>query len=1341
MKKTSFAAVIFLAIAFCAVSARARGTAVFTSTVDIGWFGIERSYHTFAAEDQAEGILQITGSSSHRYYFGYVCLNHNWHSFSSRNPLSRDVILKRQNSIYIILFGQRNAAADITVIQKDVGPLLPVVSISAEPETIAAGGSATLGWQSQNADTASIDQGIGEVDTEGSTEVSPAATTTYTISAAGAGGSATDSVTVAVTHPPSICVTEPDGSGDEADKEFRITWTDADPDSNAEIALYADSDNKGGDGTRIAAQIHEDPDGPGDEYLWDTAAVPEGERYIYAVIDDGVHEPAASYSAGPVTISHPTAPVFDPVDDKETTEGREISFTVHAEDADGDTLAYSASNLPAGADFDPQTQRFSWIPAAGQAGSYHPEFRVTDGSLTDSLTVGITVTAHPPAVTLTADPAAIDPCESSTLSWSSEYADTCTIEPEIGEVDENGSVTVSPEETTTYTITAAGAGGTASDEATVTTEPLLATMTGTITDTDTGEPLEGAAISVAAGDDTHSAETGADGTYEIQGVAPGDIVVTIVYSGLPHEFQATLPTGGVHVMDFSVHANGLRITGTVADSVTEEPLAEATVTAVIGGQTRCADVRTDGSYEISGITASGRLKLTASCPGYLDQGAAYSVGGAGVLHHDFALCSESATASVTGVITNAGSMQPEAGVNVALSGQAISDITDSSGTFTLPDVPMGPQRLKFCKEGFIRSTVPIEVNQDPFAVNIAWPSVQAEALPAEIAPGATLRVRDAITGKPLEGARVSVYGTDMESVTGSGGTCTLTGMPLGRIKLEAMAENHKAVYLSPKVVNDGADTLVFSLPPLTTGAVTGVVTDAETGEPLRNARIAPAANTLLGTSSDADGGYTLAGVPSGAYELQASHPQYLPETKGSVTVADKQTSGADFALTPRPETGSLEGTVRDAQTGEPIAGAMLRHEGSAATSTTDQNGRYTLSGLPAGLVQIAITAEGYPEAARTAGVLADQDQTTPTTTTADFGLDPQDPAPPVSVSKEISAPEGGNICMPDASFSLVIPPDALSDDAVLTVRSTQDGPDIAPGEELNMDPALGLSGIRRLGGKIQLIVEPAEPGAEIPSLQGWGLLMGQYAQDAAEAHNLAERSVFPYYWNGDSWTMLRPKPYELMTDPVNNLSAAVVDFSTTAAGAPVTAGREFQSPVMLASLEDYSPDPGNAKVYLFVKGAVEDIQNPDPPPHVAITDKDGLDAVTNAPDVNIPHPNALPLLVIEGWDKKSIIMNTGRTDPNDDGSRYRYLLQDLVNHNSGVYRPVFVSHNSRASMVDIGADLAKELHGKYLNQPGKIKGLPADPNDEDSGTFPYVNTLGYSFGGVISRSYQAHGQA
>ncbi len=72
----------------------------------------------------------------------------------------------------------------------------PTVTLIAEPEYIPPNGTATLTWTTKDATSASIDQGIGTVDLNGSLAVSPTVETIYTLTATGPGGTTTASVTV-----------------------------------------------------------------------------------------------------------------------------------------------------------------------------------------------------------------------------------------------------------------------------------------------------------------------------------------------------------------------------------------------------------------------------------------------------------------------------------------------------------------------------------------------------------------------------------------------------------------------------------------------------------------------------------------------------------------------------------------------------------------------------------------------------------------------------------------------------------------------------------------------------------------------------------------------------------------------------------------------------------------------------------------------------------------------------------------------------------------------------------------------------------------------------------------
>ena len=75
-----------------------------------------------------------------------------------------------------------------------------------------------------------------------------------------------------------------------------------------------------------------------------------------------------------------------------TQVGERFTFTLSATDPDNNPLIYSASNLPPGATFDPQTRTFSWTPGYDQAGIYsNVHFEVSDGEFTDSEDITITV--------------------------------------------------------------------------------------------------------------------------------------------------------------------------------------------------------------------------------------------------------------------------------------------------------------------------------------------------------------------------------------------------------------------------------------------------------------------------------------------------------------------------------------------------------------------------------------------------------------------------------------------------------------------------------------------------------------------------------------------------------------------------------------------------------------------------------------------------------------------------------------------------------------------------------------------------------------------------------------
>ena len=91
------------------------------------------------------------------------------------------------------------------------------------------------------------------------------------------------------------------------------------------------------------------------------------------------------------------APEVDPIADRSITEGDTATVGVTATDPNGDQLDLSASGLPSFASFADDgdgTGTLTFAPEAGDAGTYETTLTASDGSLSDSETVSVTVTEN-----------------------------------------------------------------------------------------------------------------------------------------------------------------------------------------------------------------------------------------------------------------------------------------------------------------------------------------------------------------------------------------------------------------------------------------------------------------------------------------------------------------------------------------------------------------------------------------------------------------------------------------------------------------------------------------------------------------------------------------------------------------------------------------------------------------------------------------------------------------------------------------------------------------------------------------------------------------------------------
>jgi hypothetical protein len=302
-------------------------------------------------------------------------------------------------------------------------PTPPAVDITVNTSTISCGDTALLTWTSTNATTCTIDNGIGSVDESGSRSISPSGRTTYTITATGSGGTATDTVEINVIPTVTLSVDDemiPFGG------KTTLEWN-----SGCASSCVIEP-GLGAVGARGAREI----------------APTETTTYLITATNAFGQEATAS-----VTIAVAPAIILS-------------AYPEIIQSGDSATLSWSVLNA----------DTCSIQPAVNGITELDPVSGTIDVTPLENTTYEITATGPggttrasvmvklPPVVNLSVYPEAVSSGGSAILTWCATNATSCSIEPGIGEVDANDTYTLeSVTEPTTYTITARGPGGTATE--------------------------------------------------------------------------------------------------------------------------------------------------------------------------------------------------------------------------------------------------------------------------------------------------------------------------------------------------------------------------------------------------------------------------------------------------------------------------------------------------------------------------------------------------------------------------------------------------------------------------------------------------------------------------------------------------------------------------------------------------------------------------------------------------------------------------------------------------------------------------------------------------------------
>ncbi len=321
--------------------------------------------------------------------------------------------------------GTVTPAPEVTVT---VVPAPPTASLNANPPSVTSGNCSTLNWSTTDATDVSLNQGIGSVSTSGSRQVCPTTSTAYTLTVSGPGGSLSPSPEVTVTVAASSSA--PTGTIG-VDPVFldrgecsALSWSTTDATSQS-IDQGIGS---------VAAS--------GSQRICPT------ETTTYTLTASGSGGSLSPEPTATVTVEQPK-PDGDLFADPERISRGQCS-----------TLSWITRDTPIRS----IDQGIGSVAASGSRSVCPTEtttYRLTGSGPGGNLNTMVTVQVVQPVPTgtLTASPEEIETGKCSTLTWRTAETTTRSIDQGVGDVAASGSEQVCPTETTTYTLTASGPGG------------------------------------------------------------------------------------------------------------------------------------------------------------------------------------------------------------------------------------------------------------------------------------------------------------------------------------------------------------------------------------------------------------------------------------------------------------------------------------------------------------------------------------------------------------------------------------------------------------------------------------------------------------------------------------------------------------------------------------------------------------------------------------------------------------------------------------------------------------------------------------------------------------------
>ena len=508
--------------------------------------------------------------------------------------------------------------------------------------------------------------------------------------------------------------------------------------------------------------------------------------------------------------------------------------------------------------------------------------------------------------------------------------------------------------------------------------PVLATLRGVVTDTDTGAPIAGASVTLnQQGLTSRTASTGTDGRFEfaqarvdLPSSLDTDAADYAADPGSHKTFQLAPAEDAFHPLTLTLLPGALE--GRSLDSLTHAPLPSASYVVKNASGATVASGATDSNAHYSvGPLPPGRYTVEFSKTSYAGSSNEGTVRRNATTTLDGQLTPQRGRIRGTVIENLTGAPVPGSVVNLTNGGETRTTTADGSGKYVFENVAPG-----------VASTVGAASTDYVTTANSGTgftlpPGGEAEHVLILTARPGALRgtIYDVSTDLPLAGAVVQMtdsFGSPVASfMTDAAGTYEVTPLTAGRYSVTATKPGYRGAGAQGTVRANQTAVVDLDLAPLGQ-SISGLVLDQFTRRPISGA-VVPlyngAPDPIDEATTGVDGQFAFINLQPGPYRLESSAEEYaeIPQSQASVTLPAGAAVAQNLLLKPPAVsfTAGLTGVVTDQSTGKPIPGAAVQVFDStsalAGTMTADENGRYLFTPFPAGQYTVTGWAFGYPD--------------------------------------------------------------------------------------------------------------------------------------------------------------------------------------------------------------------------------------------------------------------------------------------------------------------------------------------------------------------------------------------